>query len=164
MPALLHPTFARRLAHAPGFSTGDTTVESARGCVAGCGGRTANKANKANAKLVALVQTDTRRNSARSEAKNAAVQLERTILPDQTIPATERLPCASCRNLADAHASLNHLVTRLGGANLRTEGLRPTPSLRSPHPTPELFFDKRGAPPGHFDRDGGAAAHAKLSL
>lgn len=108
--------------------------------------------------------------AAKFERQPSAAELTslgRTLFLDSTLSASGRMSCASCHDPAHAWGPPNGLAVQLGGADMKTPGVRAVPSLRYQQDTPpfsEHFTDEDvddGAdqgPTGGRDWDGRASS------
>src|SRR6185437_2355953 len=108
--------------------------------------------------------------AAKFERQPSAAELTslgRTLFLDSTLSASGRMSCASCHDPAHAWGPPNGLAVHLGGADMKTPGVRAVPSLRYQQDTPpfsEHFTDEDvddGAdqgPTGGRDWDGRASS------
>jgi len=100
--------------------------------------------------------------------------LGRAMFFDRTLSASGRMACATCHDPAHAWGPPNSLAVQLGGADLKSPGIRAVPSLTYRHNTPpfnEHFSDTDGndsidqGPTGGRAWDGRAdSAHAQAAL
>ncbi|MFT4047500.1 MAG: cytochrome c peroxidase [Solimonas sp.] len=64
-----------------------------------------------------------------AQTLSAPAELGRKLFFDPTLSGSGRMSCASCHDPAHAYAPPNALAVQLGGADLKTPGLRAVPSL-----------------------------------
>jgi cytochrome c peroxidase len=103
----------------------------------------------------------------RQPSAAALTALGRTLFFDATLSASGRMSCASCHDPAHAWGPPNDRAVQLGGAGLKTSGVRAVPSLRYQQDSPafsEHFTDDDDddgmdqGPAGGRDWDGRASS------
>jgi cytochrome c peroxidase len=103
----------------------------------------------------------------RQPAPAELTALGRALFFDTTLSASGRMACSSCHDPAHAWGPPNARAVQLGGADMKTPGVRAVPSLRYEQDTPlftEHFVDEEGGdsgdqgPAGGRDWDGRAAS------
>lgn len=99
---------------------------------------------------------------------SAAADIGKQMFFDQSLSGSGKLSCASCHDPAHAHAPPNSLAVQLGGARLKTPGVRAVPSLRYQEYTPpyeDMLDNPDGistpGPGGGHTQDGRAATLAE---
>lgn len=138
--------------------------------LAGCG----DKAVPTPAAVPAAAATPSRADGAPSfyatnfeKRPNAAAltELGRALFSDTSLSASGKISCASCHDPVHAYGPPNGQAVQLGGAELKSSGLRAVPSLRYAHNVPpfsEHHFDEAidesvdQGPTGGRDWDGRA--------
>jgi cytochrome c peroxidase len=82
---------------------------------------------------------------------------------DPTLSASGRQSCASCHAAEAGHAAANSLAVQLGGADMLTEGLRASQSIRYLAANTAFHFDAEDIPTGGFFWDGRAKARHSMA-
>lgn len=94
---------------------------------------------------------------------SAEAALGQRAFNDPTLSASGRQSCASCHAAEAGHAAANSLAVQLGGADMLTEGLRASQSIRYLAANTAFHFDAEDTPSGGFFWDGRADSLAVQS-